>query len=335
MLPEYHAVLSLLEGGFNNLRILVIGDLMLDRYILGEVDRVSPEAPVPVLRHAQRYSRAGGAANVAMNLAGLGCQSFLAGFWGHRTPSRQSLPHILEAAHGVDTLGVVTSSRCQLISKTRIVGRTAAAPPVGYREPPISRPQLEEVDRLQEHARSSSSAKSTPMVSSPITAKGRAHPTRICRSGDSRRPALHGIPVLVDPKRHRFFSKYTGATTVCPNLQRASSRATGISPCTAPTTFSAAGRMLVTERFGIEFLTVTMQRARASPCFDPAETSYHSPARAREVFDVSGAGDTVIATIAGRVAGRRTCSSTPPWTSPTSPPASSSARSAPCRSRLP
>lgn len=75
MLPELHSVLGLLESGFSEIRVLVVGDLMLDRYILGEVERISPEAPVPVLRPSQRYERPGGAANVAMNLAGLGCRA--------------------------------------------------------------------------------------------------------------------------------------------------------------------------------------------------------------------------------------------------------------------
>jgi len=83
MLPQLHSVLNLLESGFSQIRILVVGDIMLDRYILGEVERISPEAPVPVLRHAQRYERPGGAANVAMNLAGLGCEAYLCGFWGN------------------------------------------------------------------------------------------------------------------------------------------------------------------------------------------------------------------------------------------------------------
>ena len=86
MLPEVHAVLGLLAGGFGRVRVLVVGDLMLDRYIHGEVDRISPEAPVPVLRHAQRYERPGGAANVAMNLAGLGARRYWRGF-GERTRS--------------------------------------------------------------------------------------------------------------------------------------------------------------------------------------------------------------------------------------------------------
>jgi D-beta-D-heptose 7-phosphate kinase/D-beta-D-heptose 1-phosphate adenosyltransferase len=120
MLQEAHAVLGLLEGGFSQLKVLVIGDLMLDRYILGEVDRISPEAPVPVLRHAQRYERAGGAANVAMNLAGLGCQALLAGFWGEDA-EKAELAAFLEKAK-VDVAGVVTTT-LPTISKTRIVGR--------------------------------------------------------------------------------------------------------------------------------------------------------------------------------------------------------------------
>src|SRR6201985_227784 len=110
MMQEVHGVLGLLEGGVGKLKVLVVGDLMLDRYILGDVDRISPEAPVPVLRHAQRYERAGGAGNVAMNLAGLGCEVFLAGFWGDDTEQRE-LAAILEekkqGATAVDTTGVV------------------------------------------------------------------------------------------------------------------------------------------------------------------------------------------------------------------------------------
>src|ERR1700760_1626008 len=121
MLPELHTVLGLLEGGFYNIRVLVVGDLMLDRYILGEVDRISPEAPVPVLRHAHRYERPGGAANVAMNLAGLGCQALLAGLWGSDTEQR-GLASALEAAP-LDTAGGVPSS-LPTTSKPRIVGRT-------------------------------------------------------------------------------------------------------------------------------------------------------------------------------------------------------------------
>src|SRR5271156_2531530 len=106
MMQEIHAVLGLLEGGFSQLKELVAGDLMLDRYILGDVDRISPDAPVPVLRHVQRYERPGGAANVAMNLAGLGCQTLLAGFWGN-DGEKAELAAFLEEAK-VDTTGIVS-----------------------------------------------------------------------------------------------------------------------------------------------------------------------------------------------------------------------------------
>src|SRR6201987_1117566 len=104
MISELHSILNLLEGGFTQLKVLVVGDIMLDRYIHGEVERISPEAPVPIIRHAQRYERAGGAANVAMNLAGLGCKAVLAGFWGNDT-ERAELAALLDRA-GVDTVGV-------------------------------------------------------------------------------------------------------------------------------------------------------------------------------------------------------------------------------------
>src|SRR5258708_36946220 len=79
---EQSRLLSLIEGGFSALRILVIGDVMLDRSIWGDVDRISPEAPVPVLRSVRTTSAPGGAGNVAMNLVGLGGKVAQAAFWG-------------------------------------------------------------------------------------------------------------------------------------------------------------------------------------------------------------------------------------------------------------
>src|SRR4051794_10736878 len=147
MLPELHAVLNLLEGGFSKLKILVVGDIMLDRYIHGEVERISPEAPVPVIRHAQRYERAGGAANVAMNLAGLGCKAVLAGFWGDDA-ERGELKTLLERSE-VDTVGVVTSS-LPTISKTRIVGRMQQLLRLDIESRDM--PPMVEMDRLRERA---------------------------------------------------------------------------------------------------------------------------------------------------------------------------------------
>ena len=102
-MKEQSRLLSLIESGFAALRILVIGDVMLDRSIWGDVDRISPEAPVPVLRSVRTKSAPGGAANVAMNLVGLGVKVEQAGFWGDDGEMRE-LTALLFAA-GVDISG--------------------------------------------------------------------------------------------------------------------------------------------------------------------------------------------------------------------------------------
>ena len=293
MLPELHSILNLLEGGFRQLKVLVVGDIMLDRYIHGEVERISPEAPVPVLRHAQRYERAGGAANVAMNLAGLGCQTFLGGFWGSDSEQTE-LAAILERS-GIDTVGVVSSS-LPTISKTRIVGRQQQL----LRLDIESRDAIpaDEAARLHELA-TGLVAKVHAVILSDY-AKG-ALTEALCE-GVIRAARTAGVPVLADPKTPDF-SKYSGATTVCPNLGELA-LATGI-PAHQVERLLTAGQALVAEH-DFQFLTVTMSEKGISLLRAPSADGtgiYHSPARAREVFDVSGAGDTVIATLAAGIAG--------------------------------
>ena len=289
MLPQLHSVLELLEGGFRQLRVLVVGDLMLDRYIVGEVERISPEAPVPVLRHAQRYERPGGAANVAMNLAGLGCQTFLCGFWGADT-ERAELERLLEPAR-IDTLGVVTSS-LPTISKTRIMARTQQMLrlDIEAKEPVPA----EELTRLE--ARAVELVKKVHAVVLSDYAKG-ALTDEIC-AAVIRAARTAGVPVLVDPKT-RSFGKYSGATTVCPNLGELA-LATGVAARDTEALLAAAHEQMREHDFA--FLTVTMSE-KGITILEREGADYHSPARAREVFDVSGAGDTVIATLAASLAG--------------------------------
>lgn len=288
MLPELHSILNLLEGGFSQLKILVAGDIMLDRYIHGEVERISPEAPVPVIRHAQRYERAGGAANVAMNLAGLGCQAILAGFWGSDTEQGE-LKAMLDRA-GVDTVGVVTSS-LPTISKTRIVGRMQQLLRLDIES--RENPPAEEMERLIERATSLVDKVHAIVLSD--YAKG-ALSRALCESV-IRAAREKGIPVLADPKTPDL-SKYSGATSVCPNLSELS-LATGISSHQIDALLDAGQRQVA--EHGLQFLTVTMSEKGIGVLWP--ERRYHSPARAREVFDVSGAGDTVIATLAASLAG--------------------------------
>lgn len=293
MLSELHSILNLLEGGFAQLKVLVIGDIMLDRYIHGDVERISPEAPVPVLRHARRYERAGGAANVAMNLVGLGCQTFLAGFWGSDA-EQVELSGILQRA-GIDTVGVIPSS-LPTISKTRIVGRMQQLLRLDIES--RDAPSAAEAQRLRERATDLVTKVHAVILSD--YAKG-ALSADLCEAV-IRAARTVGIPLLADPKTSDF-SKYTGATTVCPNLGELSA-ATGIAAHHTDALL-AAGQALVTEH-DLKFLTVTMSEKGISvlrPAASGSSGVYHSPARAREVFDVSGAGDTVIATLAACLAG--------------------------------
>ena len=280
-------ILSLIESGFQTIRVLVIGDVMLDRYVWGSVDRISPEAPVPVLRSVHTTRVPGGAANVAMNLAGLGAQATQAGFWGDDLEQRE-LDELLSNA-GIDVSGMVLSGH-PTISKTRVMARQQQLLRMDV-EDASARPQSEQ-DALLERA-----LKLMPGADSVILsdyAKGSLTPA-LCRSVIEAARG-RGIPVLVDPK-DKSFTKYAGATTICPNLSELSV-ATGMAGSKVDELISAGKRLVV--ETGIDFLTVTLSEKGILLLF--RDSSFHSPARAREVFDVSGAGDTVIATMAACLA---------------------------------
>ncbi len=288
MLKDVHAVLGLLEDGFSRLKVLVVGDLMLDRYILGEVDRVSPEAPVPVLRHAQRYERAGGAANVAMNLAGLGCEALLSGFWGDDAEQRE-LAGILDAAK-VDTSGVVTTA-LPTISKTRIVGRRQQLLRLDIES--RDKPGRADEERLRERVELLVEKVHAVVLSD--YAKG-AVTRELCAAVIHKAREL-GVPVLADPKTADL-SKYSGATVVCPNLGELA-LATGVEAHRMDALMVAGEAQRREHEFA--YLAVTLSEKGMRVLSEAGV--YESPARAREVFDVSGAGDTVIATLAASLAG--------------------------------
>jgi len=285
---EQSRLLSLIEGGFAALRILVIGDVMLDRSIWGDVDRISPEAPVPVLRTVRTTCAPGGSANVVMNLVGLGVKAAQAGFWGNDAEMRELSAAL--AAAGVDVSGMVLSGH-STISKTRIVSRNQQLLRLDV-ESADPRPAAECQALLE---RSLALVPTADAVVLSDYAKG-ALTAELCQAvialATQRR-----IPVLVDPKGLDF-ARYSGATTICPNLNELAV-VTGIASRNLPELLAAAQTLVM--QLGIDYMTVTMSEKGIRILY-PGSV-FHSPTRAREVFDVTGAGDTVIATLAASLAG--------------------------------
>jgi D-beta-D-heptose 7-phosphate kinase / D-beta-D-heptose 1-phosphate adenosyltransferase len=266
-----------------NTRVLVVGDVMLDRYIWGDVERVSPEAPVPIVRAVRSSERPGGAANVAMNIAGLGAKATILGFCGEDA-DREKLENCLRAA-GVE-LRMTPVATHPTTTKLRILGgkqqmlrldmeRTDGYPPEAYAALTGS---IEDALRTADAVVLSDYAKGV-------------------LSGDVCRQVIHiarrrGVPVLVDPKQ-RNFARYHGAMTICPNLAELSAAA-GVSSKDLDALFAAGQKMV--QDLDLDFLTVTMSEKGIVVL--SRDSSFAAPAIVRQVFDVSGAGDTVIATLA-------------------------------------
>ncbi len=291
MIRDLHRVLALVESGFEGQRVLVVGDLILDQYVWGEVSRISPEAPVPVLRSLRRTHVAGGAANVAMNLAGLGARVSLAGFLG--ADEDGELVRGMLAADGIATGAVCTWQR-STISKTRVMAGRQQLMRLDVET--SDAPSPIEIDSLLRQLQSEVSRADCIIFSD--YAKG-VLPEAVCQQVIAQ-ARKRGVPVFVDPKGSDF-SKYRQATTICPNLQE-------LATCTGVATqdFAAlmtAGRALI-EPLEIEYLTVTMSERGIRVLRSKEEQDLHATAQAREVYDVSGAGDTVIATLAAAAAAK-------------------------------
>lgn len=283
MMEDLHEVVSRIEGKWRETRVLVVGDVMLDRYIWGDVDRISPEAPVPVVRMAHHTEQPGGAANVAMNIAGLGAGAALAGFTGEdeeSTALERALLNAGIASHLMPVAGHPTTSKLRILGGQQQILRLDVEQTHGY-----TAGAYETLLAMVREA--------LPSVHAVVLsdyAKG-VLTEEVCRAIIDAARALR-IPVLVDPK-HRDFSRYRGATTICPNLHELSA-ATGIGPKETDALLAAAARLL--PELGLDYLTVTLSEKGIAVVGRLGTTIY--PAVARQVFDVSGAGDTVIATLA-------------------------------------
>ena len=288
MIEQLRGNLSDMWEAWPSKRLLVLGDVMLDKYIWGDVGRISPEAPVPVVRATHRSERAGGAANVAMNLARLGAQAVLAGFTGG-DEDEALLRTCLEQA-GVTSV-LISNPEFPTISKLRIVAGRQQMLRLDH-ERLTPRPH-QDYERLLQGVLARLPACDAVVLSD--YAKGVLSPL-VCQTviHEARK---RGIPVLVDPKSDDF-SRYRGATTICPNLGELTLAMRRLDSTLERSDLegllSEAERLVTQE--GLSFLTATLGE-KGIALIRPG-SRFMAPAVARQVFDVSGAGDTVIAVLA-------------------------------------
>ena len=265
--------------------VLVIGDLMLDRYLIGDVQRISPEAPVPVVLLKQQNDRAGGAANVAANLAGLGVETHIAGCVGQDTEA--SILVGLINRMGISTDAVIHSETRPTTAKTRIMSSHQQIVRVDQE----SVEPFNEAESTELRVRIDEALKNKPaIVILSDYAKGVLNES-LCKA-IIKECNFAGIPVLADPKGLDY-SKYQGATALTPN-KKETAEACGVSM--SDTNALLAGAQALKKKLGLQFLAVTRGEEGISLLEGSGE--HHISATAKQVFDVSGAGDTVIATLA-------------------------------------
>ena len=269
-------------------RIVVVGDVMLDRYLIGDTDRLSPEAPVPVVTVRTSRSALGGAANVAANIAAVGGTALLAGAIGddeHGTLIRTEL-----AAKHLDDRYLVTVADRPTTTKTRVVTRGQQVVRIDEEQDgPLASNDLARLWAVIDATMASADA----LVLEDYN-KGALAPALIHDAIAAAR--RRGVPVVVDPKFRHFF-EYRGATVFKPNRRELEAAlGAGVDFTLDPHSLVAAR-----ERLGVDNLLVTLgSDGMALVTLDGTRSQV--PSRAREVFDVSGAGDTVTAWVATALA---------------------------------
>jgi rfaE bifunctional protein kinase chain/domain len=259
-------------------RVLVVGDVMLDRYWFGEVERISPEAPVPVVHVAKREDRLGGAANVARNIVSLGAQATLVGVVGQDEAATQ-VRHLLKEA-GIAT-HLVSDPDHPTTLKMRVLGRQQQLLRIDFEE----KPGAEMLAAMQQQIAPLLDAHDVVVLSD--YAKGVLAQVEILIS----MARAKGLPVLVDPKGSNY-ARYHGATLVTPNR---SEMQQAVGHWHSEQELDARAQALRAE-LGLEALLVT--RSEQGMTLFTEHGRDHVEAQAHEVFDVSGAGDTVLATLA-------------------------------------
>ncbi len=267
---------------FNNTSLLVVGDIMLDHFIWGKVTRISPEAPVPVVDIEDESLMLGGAANVLNNVISLGGRALICGVIGHDDMGRRVVHELRE--RGVDTGGVIVEEERPTTVKTRVVAHS------------------QQVVRFDRENRGHISGPTERLILGFITEKAdsiggiiisdyskgvvtRGLVTKLVKFAESR-----NIPLAIDPKVGHF-DYYKGATVVTPNNLEAS-LASGVEIKDEQSLLAAGGKLM--DKLKGRALLVTRGEHGMS-LFERGKEPVHIPTVAKEVYDVTGAGDTVIA----------------------------------------
>ena len=263
---------------FSKARLLVVGDVMLDRYWFGEVNRISPEAPVPIVKVERTEERPGGAANVARNAAALGVRTVLLSVVGDDEAGR-SLKTLVER-EGVNAL-LHKDASIDTTVKLRVLGRQQQLMRIDFETSPSHEVLL---GKLAEYKTLLNDC--DVVILSDYGKGGLTHIAQMISLARSQNKL-----VLVDPKGDDY-SKYHGATVVTPNR----SELREVIGRWASETELLEKAQALREALGVSALLVT--RSEEGMSLFEANGVLHEPAKAREVFDVSGAGDTVIAVLA-------------------------------------
>ena len=263
-------------------RVLVVGDVMLDRYWLGSVDRISPEAPVPVVHVSTTDDRPGGAANVARNVVSVGAHASLLSVVG-ADEAGGTLRRLIEAS-GIDAR-LHVDERMATTVKLRVIAQRQQVVRVDFEAPPpaeVLTAQLDAfADLLPDHRL---------LLLSDYGKGGLTHIVQMIET--ARRTAK---PILIDPKGSDY-ARYAGATLITPN--RAELRAV-VGAWSSEEDLEHRAQSL---RRSLGLAGLLLTRSEEGMTLFSDEGAWSIPAQAREVFDVSGAGDTVIATIAAMLA---------------------------------
>ena len=272
---------------FQDARLLVIGDVMLDRYWHGSANRISPEAPVPVVKVANQEDRPGGAGNVALNISALGSATRIIGVVGEDESGAELESRLTAAGVLCDFIqcpGKPTITKLRVISQHQQLIRADFEQ--AFEKQDVSSLLIKAKEQI---------ANTQAMVLSDYAKGALQEIEPLIKLGRD-----HGIPVIVDPKGSDF-DKYRGATLITPNLNEFEAV---VGHCANETDLVTKGMQLVKD-LELEAILIT-RGEHGMTLIRPDSPELHLPAKAQEVFDVTGAGDTVISVLAAALAAGET-----------------------------